>query len=280
MPMSSNLEKLIISFLEQANTPEEFRESLFQALNNSTPLERNQAIAIANHFRAESKKFLEVSERVQKRVYSLIARAFPGAYVVYGRKKDLMSYLQKIDGRVDVNSVRDTYALRVVLSDRVIDTPSAVSFQYRVLKVLIDGLQDLSYTILPLNFSKKKEKLSEEYTNQIFIPKAIDPILIPYLPLFKNYVQYPNGNGYQGLHIIVITPEGITIEIQIRIMSQHVWAERGPASHDVNYKTATEIDKLVAERGSEFIRVLATPTVIGKPLFRNTVKETFPDDEL
>ena len=275
-----------MTFLAQANTPEEFRKSLVGALNESSPLDRNKAIALANHFKPESKKTLLLSDKVKKQVFGIVSKVFPGAYCVYGRKKDFLSYSQKLSDKLNVEDIKDIYALRVILSDQVINKEDTIAFSYRVLKALIDGLQDLSYTIdVPLtNADKEKksktEKPSSEILKQIIVPKELDPALSQYVAVFKNYVMFPKSNGYQGLHIIIKTPEGIYIEIQVRTLTQHIWAERGPASHDVNYKAGTEIDKLVAERGEEFIKVLATPTVIGQPLFRNTFRETFPDTEL
>lgn len=51
----------------------------------------------------------------------------------------------------------------------------------------------------------------------------------------KDYMKNPKGNGYQSFHIGIKTPFGF-YEKQIRTNKQHIFAEKGPASHTLNYK--------------------------------------------
>lgn len=48
--------------------------------------------------------------------------------------------------------------------------------------------------------------------------------------MVKNYIFFPNPNGYQGLHLILVY-RGIPVELQIRTITMHNWAENGPAKH-------------------------------------------------
>ncbi len=60
---------------------------------------------------------------------------------------------------------------------------------------------------------------------------------------FKDYISSPKINNYQSIHTAIIGPNKRPIEIQLRTMNMHEFAQRGIASH-WQYKSSEKINSL------------------------------------
>jgi RelA/SpoT family (p)ppGpp synthetase len=60
---------------------------------------------------------------------------------------------------------------------------------------------------------------------------------------FKDYISTPKINKYQSIHTVIIGPKKQRIEIQIRTIQMHDFAERGIASH-WKYKSSEKLSEL------------------------------------
>ena len=104
-----------------------------------------------------------------------------------------------------------------------------------------------------------------------------------YSPLpgrFKDYIAIPKANGYQSLHTVVIGPEGIPVEVQIRTVMMDQVSEAGIAAHWL-YKTGENHASVTAFRAREWLHeLLEIQSRVGSSVeFLENVKiDLFPDE--
>eukprot|EP00892_Ulva_mutabilis_P008840 jgi/Ulvmu1/6328/UM029_0036.1 len=115
---------------------------------------------------------------------------------IQGRVKSLYSTHKKMQLKgVPIDQVYDSFALRVVVSDG--DGPAAP-----------DPIMTC-YRIPPVAY-RLWSRVQAEY---------------------DDYITRPKGSGYRSIHLAVLGPGGVPLEVQVRTASMHYAAEYGPASH-------------------------------------------------
>lgn len=102
------------------------------------------------------------------------------------------------------------------------------------------------YDILALRIIFEPKEGIDEKVQCWMIYSAITAIYKPHPERIRDWVSTPKANGYEALHVTVMTPGGRWVEIQIRSRRMHDIAERGLAAH-WKYKSGkdeeSELDK-------------------------------------
>jgi GTP pyrophosphokinase len=111
------------------------------------------------------------------------------------------------------------------------------------------------------------------------IYSAITEIYRPHPSRIRDWISTPKANGYEALHITVMSGDGTWVEIQIRTKRMHELAERGLAAH-WKYKTGDHDDSQIERWLNGTKEALSHPERDAQEfvdIFRNNlfVKEVF-----
>ena len=92
----------------------------------------------------------------------------------------------------------------------------------------------------------------------------------PIVSEYDDYIARPKPNGYRSLHTVVVAEDGLPLEVQIRTVEMHRFAEYGVASH-WRYKEGSRSgdtsSPAAVERSVDWIRqLLAWQREVGQTL--------------
>lgn len=87
------------------------------------------------------------------------------------------------------------------------------------------------YDLLAVRIVFQPTSLDEEIDNCFSIYANISKIYKPHPERFRNWVSHPKANGYQALHVTLMSNRGQWIEVQIRSERMDDIAEQGFAAH-------------------------------------------------
>ena len=96
------------------------------------------------------------------------------------------------------------------------------------------------YDILAVRIIYKPKSPDEEINNCFQIYVAISQIYKSHPDRLRDWVNHPKANGYQALHVTLMSSKGHWIEVQIRSEHMNELAEQGFAAH-WKYKDGGEI---------------------------------------
>ncbi|QUB75939.1 MULTISPECIES: RelA/SpoT family protein [Prevotella] len=96
------------------------------------------------------------------------------------------------------------------------------------------------YDILAVRIIYKPKSRDEEINNCFQIYVAISQIYKSHPDRLRDWVNHPKANGYQALHVTLMSAKGRWIEVQIRSEHMNELAEQGFAAH-WKYKDGGEI---------------------------------------
>lgn len=272
-------ESALCTMLAEANSAEEFRQQVLANLALMGPWGMNIYNSLQNLYFSDNtmKQYLSTSNRILHEAFDLAARIYPGAVAAYGRKKSFKSYLVKVIDYDDVTEVYDHHASRILLDDKDVSPVDSIEYLYILLKGIFDHFYKRKCLFKPLPY--KRDKITEDIRNQLYVPKELPSDLRAFEKYFKDRVRFPKSNGFRGLTVVIISPDGLPIELQIWTTSMTYINDFGSASHDEKYKPETELDRLIYERGDDFL-ALKQKTIITSPLVKNTARKSFPEELL
>lgn len=203
-------------------------------------------LIIASNTRKNTKCFHDIANQLSKSCYTILEKQFPEIFFFISiRGKSLISELHKRYERIMEGNnpiIKDLLAIRIIVLNDT--TQETLSKCYQIFNTLISLLTkfDNPYLDFPLIVSEPDRLI----TNTVFDTEKQPEILLPnkdiipehFERIAKDYMQYPKKNGYQSIHgsfeIPSISPKyaGLNLEIQVRTLAQHHWAEFQEASHD------------------------------------------------
>ena len=96
------------------------------------------------------------------------------------------------------------------------------------------------YDILAVRIIYKPKSKDDEINNCFQISVAISQIYKSHPDRLRDWVNHPKANGYQALHVTLMSAKGRWIEVQIRSEHMNELAEQGFAAH-WKYKDGGEI---------------------------------------
>ena len=106
------------------------------------------------------------------------------------------------------------------------------------------------YDLFAIRIIFKPEQFPSEKTQCWQIYSSITDIYAPKPGRMRDWISMPKANGYEALHVTVMGPDGIWVEVQIRSERMDEIAEKGFAAH-WKYKKAS-----ISQNEDEFDRWL------------------------
>jgi guanosine-3',5'-bis(diphosphate) 3'-pyrophosphohydrolase len=148
--------------------------------------------AIANHIRTNKATNPGFLDRFAAPIHAALQQEFKQQYTLKARTKSIASIWNKIKTRdIAFEDIHDLYAVRIVFDSEP----------------------------------------AEEHINCWLIYELVTTLYEPRLDRLRDWLTYPKDNGYEALHITVLSPEGQWVEIQIRTTRMDKQAEHGHAAH-------------------------------------------------
>lgn len=221
-----------------------FTSEDFLLLQMATQLKESAEI------RKKAPMYMQMMSSISSHCFSLIHKTHPDLHFCTSQRfKGCLSELYKRYERVQDGlspEIKDLPALRIILLED--ETQEILHTEYLIVQEILESTSALSkdpnfplYVNLSTpDKSVNKNAFDSEKYPEVLIPNA-DTIIPGLDKLGKDYISAPKKEGYQSYHLIfeLVMKNNPSIrifaEIQIRTITQHKYAEHGPASHK-NYK--------------------------------------------
>ena len=203
---------------------------------------------------------LELEDMAFKALYPRRRRVLEKAVLSRGKRKDLVDkMIARIRARLDQNGLRYTmyarnkhlYSIYRKMKERKHSLDQI--FDIFAVRIIVDEV-DHCYRMLGL----------------------LHNLCRPLPGRFKDYIALPKPNGYQSLHTVLIDPQGIKLEVQIRTREMEEVAESGIAAHAL-YKSGESAQPAPPQRWLQNLLNLQQKTGNDSVVYMENLKaELFP----
>lgn len=187
----------------------------------------NHANAVkAYHTACNNKTLLKTLRGHFKELDKLIGNT--NNVLIYGRRKSFISYESKIRNYIksEKNLVaKDLFAFRIISLEN--NSILAINHLYKMAEQVIDFFTNEGLIVCDLT-TPIEDFNASDFPNIIVPRKSM--LKDEYKKYVKDYIYHPKANGYQSLHLLFQTPNGVFFEIQLRTLAQHVWDEEEAGS--------------------------------------------------
>lgn len=200
--------------------------------------------------RKQAHEYMKMMSQISAKCFTTINLKYPSLHFCTSQRfKTVLSELYKRYERIQDGlspEIKDLPALRIILLEP--ETQETLQLEYLIVQDILETFSTLnSQRDFPLYVNLSvPDKL---VTKSDFNPEEHPEVLIPMTSgtittlsrIGKDYLSKPKKEGYQSFHLtfelVQKTNPAIRIfaEIQVRTITQHLYAEYGPANHE-NYK--------------------------------------------
>ena len=143
--------------------------------------------------------------------------------------KDLASRTMELDAFIEpiASALMDKGLLFTV--KKRIKTPYSIWYKMRTKRVPFDQIYDL-YAVRII-FNPKLDTKKEERDEAFLIYTTVTSMFREKEGRLRDWIRYPKKNGYEALHMTVMSGDGFWVEVQVRSRRMDDIAEKGIAAH-------------------------------------------------
>ena len=142
---------------------------------------------------------------------------------------DLAGRIREIDDFIEpIASALMEKGFRFTVKKRI-KTPYSIWYKMKTKHVPFDQIYDL-YAVRII-FDPQTDDISKERDQAFIIYSTVTSLYKGKDSRFRDWIRYPKKNGYEALHMTVMSDSGFWVEVQVRSRRMDDIAEKGIAAH-------------------------------------------------
>lgn len=235
LPIDTAIQKYI-DYLYQSTNP--YFLTIANKLNDYLQFkEKCNSSLIDELFFSDFEKYLNTWKAVKKYDFHIYVECRLKAFIKFFKK--LILYLTSFieadiseKGKYSFDHIYDILAMRLILYLGSIDTSKSIEILYEFLNEVINFYLKKGFTLKSVNLLNNSDFNSKEHPD-VFVP-TFSGVPDAFINNVKDYYSFPKLNGYQSLHLVLMSPSGLYIEIQICTLATHTRIDCTHCDHDLS----------------------------------------------